>query len=39
VLRHGYEDIAAPILWTLVRDNLPELEKVCREERDIAAKS
>jgi uncharacterized protein with HEPN domain len=32
VLRHGYEDIAAPVLWTLVRDNLPELEGICRAE-------
>ena len=27
VLRH-----AAPVMWALVRDDLPPLEKVCREE-------
>jgi hypothetical protein len=32
VLRHNYEDIAAPVMWTLLRDDLPPLEKVCREE-------
>jgi uncharacterized protein with HEPN domain len=32
VLRHGYEDVAAPILWKLVREDLPALEQVCREE-------
>jgi uncharacterized protein with HEPN domain len=33
VLRHGYEDIAAPILWKLVREDLPQLEHACRTER------
>ena len=33
VLRHGYEDIAAPILWKLVREDLPLLEQACRSER------
>jgi uncharacterized protein with HEPN domain len=32
VLRHDYERIAAPIMWTLVRDSLPDLLRVCREE-------
>ena len=32
VLRHGYEDIAAPVLWKLVREDLPQLKQVCREE-------
>ena len=32
VLRHSYENIAAPVIWVLVRDDLPPLEKVCREE-------
>ena len=27
VLRHNYENIAAPVMWTLVRDDLPLLEK------------
>jgi len=25
VLRHGYESISAPVMWALVRDNLPPL--------------
>jgi uncharacterized protein with HEPN domain len=32
VLRHDYESIAAPVMWKLVQDDLPPLEKVCREE-------
>ncbi len=32
VLRHDYERIAAPVLWKLVRVDLPILEKACREE-------
>ena len=32
VLRHDYESIAAPVMWKLVQDDLPLLEKVCREE-------
>jgi len=32
VLRHDYGNVAAPIMWTLVRENLPPLERVCREE-------
>jgi len=32
VLRHNYESIAAPVMWTLVRDALPALDQVCREE-------
>lgn len=32
VLRHNYERIAAPIMWKLVRDDLPRLEAVCVEE-------
>jgi len=32
VLRHDYERIAAPILWALVRNDLPPLEAVCRDE-------
>lgn len=26
VLRHEYGNVAAPVMWTLVRENLPELE-------------
>ena len=32
VLRHDYERIAPAILWKLMRDDLPVLEKICREE-------
>ena len=32
ILRHNYENIAAPVLWKLVRADLPTLEKVCRSE-------
>lgn len=32
VLRHNYEDIAAPVMWKLVREDLPALENVCRDE-------
>lgn len=31
VLRHNYETIAAPVMWALVRDELPRIELVCRE--------
>ncbi len=32
VLRHDYEDIAAPLIWALVHNDLPPLEAVCRAE-------
>ncbi len=32
VLRHDYENIAAPVIWKLVRADLPALEKACRAE-------
>jgi hypothetical protein len=32
VLRHNYENIAAPVMWKLARDDLDALEQVCREE-------
>ena len=32
VLRHDYEHVAHDVLWRLVCDDLPRLEKVCREE-------
>jgi uncharacterized protein with HEPN domain len=32
VLRHDYEHIAHDVLWRVVHDELPSLEKVCREE-------
>ena len=36
VLRHVYDRIAPDVLWKLARDDLPALEKVCREELDAA---
>jgi len=32
VLRHDYADVAHDVLWHVVRDNLPPLEKACRDE-------
>jgi uncharacterized protein with HEPN domain len=32
VLRHDYGSIAAPVMWKLVQDDLPLLDRVCREE-------
>ena len=32
VLRHEYDRVAADVLWALVRDDLPSLDKVCSEE-------
>jgi uncharacterized protein with HEPN domain len=32
VIRHNYEDVAHDVLWKLVHSDLPELERVCREE-------
>jgi uncharacterized protein with HEPN domain len=32
VLRHDYERIAYDVLWHAVHDDLPALEKVCRDE-------
>lgn len=32
ILRHDYERVAHDVLWHVVRDELPPLEKVCREE-------
>jgi uncharacterized protein with HEPN domain len=34
VLRHNYENIAAPVIWKLAQTDLPALEKVCRIELD-----
>ena len=31
VLRHEYERVAYDVLWRVVRDDLPLLEKACRE--------
>jgi len=32
VLRHEYEHVAHDVLWHVVRDDLPPLEQVCRDE-------
>ncbi len=32
VLRHEYEHVAHDVLWHVVHDNLPTLEKICRDE-------
>jgi uncharacterized protein with HEPN domain len=32
VLRHEYEHVAHDVLWHVVRDDLPPLEQICREE-------
>lgn len=32
VLRHDYENVAPDVLWYVVKNNLPHLGKVCREE-------
>lgn len=32
ILRHEYQDVAHDVLWHMVHNNLPPLEKICREE-------
>jgi uncharacterized protein with HEPN domain len=32
ILRHNYENIAAPVMWKLAQADLSVLESVCREE-------
>ena len=32
VLRHDYGDVAAPVIWGIVLDELAPLDRVCREE-------
>src|SRR5271169_6800551 len=32
VLRHEYERVASDVLWRVAHDDLPPLDKVCREE-------
>lgn len=32
MLRHDYEDVAAPLMWKLVHEDLPVLEAACRAE-------
>jgi uncharacterized protein with HEPN domain len=31
VLRYNYENISAAVMWKLVQESLPPLEKVCRD--------
>jgi len=38
VLRHNYENIAAPVMWKLARSDLIVLEDVCREELKLEEK-
>jgi uncharacterized protein with HEPN domain len=32
ILRHAYDRVAPDVLWKLTQDDLPALERVCREE-------
>jgi uncharacterized protein with HEPN domain len=32
ILRHSYENVAAPVMWKLAQADLAALENVCREE-------
>jgi uncharacterized protein with HEPN domain len=32
VIRHNYERVAHDILWNVVHSDLPELDRVCRQE-------
>jgi hypothetical protein len=32
VMRHEYEDVAHDVLWHVVHNDLPTLEKACRDE-------
>jgi uncharacterized protein with HEPN domain len=32
ILRHDYGNIAAPVIWALIQDHLPQLDQVCRDE-------
>jgi uncharacterized protein with HEPN domain len=32
VLRHDYQDVAHDVLWHVVHENLPALDKACRDE-------
>ena len=38
VLRHAYDHVAPDVLWKLAQDDLPALEKACREELDAAGR-
>jgi uncharacterized protein with HEPN domain len=32
ILRHDYQNVAHDVLWHVVHEDLPPLEKVCRDE-------
>jgi len=34
IVRHAYENVSANALWKLTHDDLPVLEKACREEKE-----
>lgn len=36
IIRHDYERVAPDVLWKLIQDDLPTLEKVCRAELSAA---
>ena len=36
ILRHAYDKIAPDVLWKLVQADLPILDKVCRDELEMA---
>lgn len=38
VLRHNYESVAPAIMWKLAREDLFDLERVCRDELAAARK-
>jgi uncharacterized protein with HEPN domain len=38
ILRHNYENIAPAIMWKLAREDLSDLERVCREELEAEKK-
>jgi uncharacterized protein with HEPN domain len=38
ILRHDYEAVSAPIIWSLTQNDLSELERVCRQELEILGK-
>jgi uncharacterized protein with HEPN domain len=37
IIRHDYERVAPDVLWKLIQDDLPTLEKVCRAELSAAS--
>ncbi|QWR77101.1 HepT-like ribonuclease domain-containing protein [Candidatus Magnetomonas plexicatena] len=35
IIRHDYENVSLPIMWRLLEEYLPALEKVCRHELEV----